>query len=87
MTGPAGGAPGAPSWAVILVASTNHAIRGEQLLLGAGIPCRLIPVPRHISSDCGSCLRVGAVDADRAALALKKGKLEVRDIVHLNRYN
>lgn len=40
-----------------LFESVSHAMRAEKLLEKAGIPCKLIPVPRHISSDCGVCLR------------------------------
>jgi hypothetical protein len=44
-------------WAVALFVSVNHALRAEKLLKTAEIPCKLIPVPRHLSSDCGVCLR------------------------------
>jgi len=45
------------SWEVVLFLSVSHALRAEKLLKAAGIPCKLIPVPRHLSSDCGVCLR------------------------------
>jgi len=48
---------GAECWAVILFQSVSQAIRAEKLLGAAGIACKLIPVPRHLSSDCGVCLR------------------------------
>ena len=48
---------GEPSWEVALFLSVSHALRAERLLKEAGIPCKLIPVPRHLSSDCGVCLR------------------------------
>ena len=38
---------------VILVYSTGHAIKAEKALVKAGIRCKLIPVPRQISSNCG----------------------------------
>lgn len=47
---------------LFLVPSANHAIQGERALLGAGIPCRLIPVPRTLSSQCGVCLEVDRTD-------------------------
>lgn len=50
------------SHSVILVYSTSYAIKGERLLKKAGIPCKLTPVPRHLSSDCGVCLRVETAD-------------------------
>ena len=45
-------------FAVILVHSTSHAIHAERVLKRAGIEVRLIPTPRHLSSDCGSALRL-----------------------------
>jgi hypothetical protein len=45
-------------YSVILVYSTNHAIRIEENLKREGIEAKLIPVPRHLSSDCGSAVRI-----------------------------
>lgn len=52
-------------FAVILVHSTSHAIQAERVLKLAGLTARLIPTPRHLSSDCGSAVRIAS--ADRAA--------------------
>ncbi|MBP8981262.1 MAG: DUF3343 domain-containing protein, partial [Syntrophobacterales bacterium] len=43
---------------VFLFPSVSHALTAEKLLKAAGITHKLIPVPRHISSDCGVCLRI-----------------------------
>lgn len=64
-------------YAVILVHSTSHAIRGEKLLQKAGVLHKLIPVPRQLSSDCGICIRVERKDAEAALCALECGGLEV----------
>ncbi len=45
------------AFGVVLFPSISHALRAEKLLQAIGIPFRLIPVPRHLSSDCGVCLR------------------------------
>jgi len=45
-------------FAAILVDSTSHALRIEKLLISQGLTCKLIPVPRHLSSDCGVCVRI-----------------------------
>jgi len=58
--------------AVILVYSTSHALRAEKLLKEAGIECRLTPVPRRLSSDCGICVRIDRADRDRAERVLDK---------------
>jgi hypothetical protein len=57
-------------FAVILVHSTSHAIQAERVLARSGLTVRLIPTPRHLSSDCGSAVRIAAVDRDRAEAAL-----------------
>lgn len=46
----------------VLFFTSNHAFRAEKLLRNRGICCKLVPVPRHFSSECGVCLRI-----DRAA--------------------
>ena len=58
------------SYAYVLVVSTGHALRAEGALKRAGIGCRLVPVPRHLSSDCGVCVRVAREDVPAAQAAL-----------------
>ncbi len=64
-------------YAVILVPSTSHALRAEKILQRAGIACKLIPVPRHLSSDCGVCVRIGREDETAARAALQQADLEI----------
>ena len=52
-------------FAVILVHSTSHAVQIERILKRADMTVRLIPTPRHLSSDCGSAVRVAAEDRGR----------------------
>ena len=52
-------------YAVILVYSTAHALKAEKALQRAGVSCKLIPVPRHISSDCGVCIRIRRADREK----------------------
>ena len=53
-------------FAVILVFSTSHAIHAERVLTRGGFDVKLIPTPRHLSSDCGSAVRI-ADDAQAQA--------------------
>jgi hypothetical protein len=46
-----------PAYGVLLFYSTSWAVRAEKVLQGAGLEVKLIPVPRHLSSDCGVALR------------------------------
>ena len=43
---------------VVLFSSIHFALRAEKLMKKKGIPHKLIPIPRHLSSDCGVCLRI-----------------------------
>ena len=60
---------------VILVPSTGHAIRAEKVLKKAVISCKLIPVPRQFSSDCGVCVRILKKDLEIAKRILNKAKV------------
>ena len=66
---------------VMLFHSTGHAIRAEKVLVEAGIPSKMIPVPRHLSSNCGVCLRIGRGDQEAARQALEVAGVEI-DGVH-----
>jgi hypothetical protein len=48
---------GGHHYCVALFRSVSHVIKAEKILKEAGIPHKVIPVPRIISSDCGVCLR------------------------------
>ena len=64
--------------AVILVDSTHHALRIEKLLREKGIDCKMIPVPRQLSSDCGVCVRIARSDIEgaRGAMAAARAKMQ-----------
>ena len=64
---------------VILFDSVHHALRSEKILKESGIPHKLIPVPRHVSSDCGICLRFTPDRRNEIEEALI-GKVEIREI-------
>ena len=65
---------------VILVHSTSYAIRAEKVLHMAGIPSKLIPVPRHLSSDCGVCVRIERENQEAALQALASAGVETERI-------
>ena len=70
----------APKYAVILVYTTSHALRAEKLLAEIGIRGKLIPVPRHLSSDCGVCLRIDQSAMEIAGERLREAGLELQRI-------
>lgn len=80
MTQPSPRSPEPTRYVIILAGSTSRALRAEKLLYQAGIPVKLIPVPRHISSDCGVCLRIAQKDEARAREVLAAAKLEIDSV-------
>lgn len=63
-------------YAVILTDSISQAMRIEKELHINKVDSKMIPVPRHLSSDCGSCLRIRVEDLEK-----------VKEIIELNSFN
>jgi len=74
----AGGEP----FGVVLFDSTSAVLAAERLLKKAGVPFKIIPVPRHLSSDCGVCLRFSLFDRERLEKLLD-GRLDHYRLVEL----
>jgi hypothetical protein len=60
---------------LVLFPAVSHALMAEKILKKEGIAFKLIPVPKHISTDCGICLRFIPDMQDRVEKALT-GRLE-----------
>lgn len=67
-------------YAVILVDSTSHALRIEKLLNSQNLPSKLIPVPRHLSSDCGVCVRILKQDMEMIKTLLNEQQISTQAI-------
>jgi uncharacterized SAM-binding protein YcdF (DUF218 family) len=65
------------AYSVILVHSSSYAIRAEKLLKKAGIECKMMPVPRDLSSDCGVCVRITSAEREQALCVLEAARLTV----------
>ncbi|MEE9911567.1 MAG: DUF3343 domain-containing protein [Deltaproteobacteria bacterium] len=65
---------------VILFKSVSYALKAEKILKTEGLPHKLIPIPKQISSDCGICL--GFVPELRSRIeTILSGKIEIEKIV------
>ncbi len=62
---------------VILFPSIHFALRAEKLMKEKRILHKLIPVPRHLSSDCGVCLRIPWEKKEEVLALLAQGKVKV----------
>jgi len=59
-------------------------MRAEKLLKDAGLSCRLIPVPRHLSSDCGICLVVLSRESITACALLEEKHVDYDTVAEMN---
>lgn len=67
------------SYDVLLFKGVSYALKAEKILKKEGLPHKLIPVPKHISSDCGVCLMVHR-DVKDKILAVLGNKVDIEDV-------
>jgi len=67
------------SYEVILFKAVSYALKAEKILKKDGLPHKLIPVPKHISSDCGVCLMVH-IDMKDKIIAALRGKVDIENV-------
>ncbi len=70
-------------YSVILFESNNYAMWCNASLKSAGLSVKLMSVPRHISSDCGYCLRIERSDREKALEIIDNEEIEFEDIVDI----
>jgi hypothetical protein len=68
---------------VVIFYSTSGAIKTESLAKKQRLTVKLIPVPRHLSSDCGICLSFNSDDIHGIEKILKDNKIEFDAIYEL----
>lgn len=67
------------SGCVILFKAVSYALKAEKILKQEGLPFKLIPVPKNISSDCGVCLLIAA-NVKEKIVATLTGKVDLEEI-------
>jgi hypothetical protein len=68
-----------PQYSVMLFKAVSYVLKAEKILKKEGLPHKLIPVPKHISSDCGICLRFEPAMQNKIEAALLN-KVEIEEI-------
>ena len=71
-------------YGVVTFHSTSHAIQAERVCKHCKLEIKLIPVPRHLSSDCGVCLRFSSADWDEVEKLMKETNVEISQMVMLD---
>ena len=59
---------------------TYQVLKSERLLLKEGIAVKAIAAPRHISTDCGICIRFAAGDEARVVAILAAANIEINGV-------
>lgn len=70
-------------YSVALFYSTSGAIRGEKVAKDAGLEVKLIPTPRHLSSDCGISMRFDGSNEEKIRHLFAKKNVEYERIAPL----
>ncbi|MBN1289141.1 MAG: DUF3343 domain-containing protein [Actinobacteria bacterium] len=68
---------------VVLFHSTSSAIKSEKVMKNAGLKVKLIPIPRHLSSDCGICLCFEPRLKQEIEDSLKSNKIDYESIENI----
>jgi len=71
---------------VIFFDNVNSTLLAEKIFKNKGIEHKVIPVPRHISTDCGVCIRFSQSHRHEIEEALS-GRVTFRDICPLLPYS
>ena len=59
----------------LIFRGTHQVLSAEKRLKGGGVPLRLIPVPRHLTSDCGLAIRIPLDHRGRARDILSRARM------------
>jgi hypothetical protein len=60
---------------ILIFRGTHQVLSAEKRLKGEGVTLRLIPVPRHLTSDCGLAIRIPCDQRERAREVLSRARL------------
>jgi len=71
-------------YGVILFPSVHLALRAEKLVKEKSLVSKLVPVPRHLSSDCGVCLRFSWDQKKEIEETLNQSGVQTEDIYCLD---
>ena len=70
-----------PKEMILLVHTSGHAFSIEKALKKRGIACRLTPIPRKVSSDCGICVRFDPAALETVTDFVETLPFEIQEII------
>ena len=66
---------------IMLVHTSGHAFSSEKALKKRDISCRLTPIPRKVSSDCGICVRFDPNDRQKVETFIQTLPFDIQGII------
>ncbi len=69
---------------MVLFNTTSSAMQAEAVLTRAGLPIKMIPTPRQLSSDCGLALRFEWTANEEVRKLLEKLRVDTAGIHELS---
>ncbi|MBN1128006.1 MAG: DUF3343 domain-containing protein [Chitinispirillaceae bacterium] len=65
---------------IVTFFGTYQVLKAERLICSAGIKVETIAAPRHISTDCGICIRFSRSDEERIHALLAAAQMEINGV-------
>ena len=66
---------------ILLVHTSGHAFSIEKALKKRGVRCRLTPIPRRVSSDCGICVRFDPNECQKVEAFIQTLPFDIQGII------
>lgn len=67
-------------YGIVIFDTTQAAIKAEKIINQAGIKIKMIPVPRHISANCGVSIRFDLPISDKIRSILNENNVPYAEI-------
>ncbi|MFI3330316.1 MAG: DUF3343 domain-containing protein [Rikenellaceae bacterium] len=64
-------------YSIAVFKSAREAIKADKVCRDNNLNTRVIPVPKHISSECGMCLRLLSAEADKVKELIEENNIKV----------
>jgi hypothetical protein len=61
---------------------TYMVLKAERLIKQAGIGVDAVAAPRFISTECGICIKLAAVDRERTLAVLARANMEINEVTN-----
>jgi hypothetical protein len=69
---------------ILLFPSVHYVLQAEKIIKQKGFSIKVIPVPRHLSSDCGVCIQFAWEEREKITGFLEEMGVAVEEIHSLS---